>query len=180
MARQRGRLWLGATSLVAIAYVAAEVAALIWVAGEIGWWTLLILLLTSLLGIYLMQREWRKTWGALSESLRSGQLPSGQMADASLILVGGLLLILPGLLSDIAGALLLLPFTRPFIRSAISWWAARALRNGGATATVIKGETVDVFEPPIPSIDTPNQQGQNADGDHVVVEGLIIEPDDER
>ncbi|WP_331715891.1 FxsA family protein [Tessaracoccus coleopterorum] len=117
----------------------AEVAALIWVSGQIGWWTLAVLVLTSLLGIFLLGREWTKTWGKLSESLRSGQLPSGQLADASLVIAGGILLILPGLLSDIVGALLLLPFTRPFIRSAISWWANRTLQRSGAAPTVIKG-----------------------------------------
>ncbi|NHB86113.1 FxsA family protein [Tessaracoccus sp. HDW20] len=114
-------------------------AALIWVSGQIGWWTLAVLVLTSLLGIFLLGREWTKTWGKLSESLRSGQLPSGQLADASLVIAGGILLILPGLLSDIVGALLLLPFTRPFIRSAISWWANRTLQRSGAAPTVIKG-----------------------------------------
>nr|WP_269452261.1 FxsA family protein [Tessaracoccus coleopterorum] len=122
-----------------LVYVIAEVAALIWVSGQIGWWTLAVLVLTSLLGIFLLGREWTKTWGKLSESLRSGQLPSGQLADASLVIAGGILLILPGLLSDIVGALLLLPFTRPFIRSAISWWANRTLQRSGAAPTVIKG-----------------------------------------
>lgn len=103
MAQRRGNIWLALTGLGLLLYVVAEVAALIWVAGEIGWWTLLILLGSSLIGIFLLQREWKKAWGALSESLRTGQLPSGQLADATLILIGGILLLLPGLLSDIAG-----------------------------------------------------------------------------
>ena len=54
MANRRGGLWLGLTGLGLLLYVIAEVAALIWVAGEIGWWTLLILLSTTVLGLFLV------------------------------------------------------------------------------------------------------------------------------
>lgn len=176
MGSRRGGLWLAATGVCLLLYVAAEVAALIWVAGEIGWWTLAILVASSLLGIFLLQREWKKTWAKLSESLRSGQLPSGQLADASLVLGGGILLILPGLLSDIAGALLLLPFTRPFVRSAISWWAGRSLQRSGAGGPiVIKGETVDVTEPPARGL----ASGPVPEAEDTVIEGTIVDPDDE-
>lgn len=175
MAQRRGNIWLALTGLGLLLYVVAEVAALIWVAGEIGWWTLLILLGSSLIGIFLLQREWKKAWGALSESLRTGQLPSGQLADATLILIGGILLVLPGLLSDIAGALLLLPFTRPFVRSAVSWWATRTLQRNGMAPVVIKGETVQQPDTLIPGISP-----AKADDETTVVEGTIIEPGDPR
>lgn len=167
--RRGGGFWLALSGVALLAYVVAEVAALIWVTKEIGWWTLLILVVSSLLGVFLLQREWRKAWGSVAESLRAGQLPSGQLADTTLILGGGVLLILPGLLSDIVGVLLLLPFTRPFIRSAISWWAARTLQKDGASVTVIEGETVDAPDTPIPAIE-----------DDTVVEGVILDPEDDR
>ncbi|AQP47045.1 hypothetical protein BW730_05450 [Tessaracoccus aquimaris] len=177
MANRRGGLWLGLTGLGLLLYVIAEVAALIWVAGEIGWWTLLILLTTTVLGLFLLQREWRKTWKALSESLRSGQLPQGQMADASLVLTGGILLILPGLLSDVVGALLLLPFTRPFVKSAISWWAARTLQRSGNAPVVIKGETVAEAVTLIPEIAPDLGFAPREQDESVVIEGTIIDPE---
>lgn len=130
---------------VLLLMVVLEVAAIIWVADHIGWWTLLALTAPTFLGLYLMQREWRKAWTSLSEALRSGQLPTGRMANASLILAGGILLTLPGLLTDIAGLILLLPFTRPFVRSAVSWWASRIIRPmpGDIGPTIIKGEAAE-------------------------------------
>ncbi len=131
-------------SVTVMVLILAEIATIVWVAGEIGWWTLAILGVTTLLGILLLQREWRKAWGSLSESLRSGQMPAGTLADTSLVLIGGILLLLPGLLTDVLGLLLLLPFTRPFVRSALAWWASAALKkNGDAGApTVIRGDVV--------------------------------------
>ena len=121
-------LWkLALTGVLIVLLVVAELAAIIWVAGELGWWTLAILISTTVLGVVLLQREWRKAWGALAETLKSGQLPGGRLADATLILLGGVLLVMPGLISDTIGLLLLLPFTRPFIRSAITWWASRKI-----------------------------------------------------
>lgn len=151
MATRRGTVALVITAVVLLVLVVAEIAAIVWVASRIGWWTLVLIGATTVLGFYLMQREWRKAWSALSEAIRSGQLPTGQMADASLVLAGGILLTVPGLLTDVAGLLLLLPFTRPFVRSGLSWWAGRVLRpsSGNGGATVIKGETV-----PDPAKDT--------------------------
>lgn len=155
-------LWkLALTGVLIVLLVVAELAAIIWVAGELGWWTLAILISTTVLGVVLLQREWRKAWGALAETLKSGQLPGGRLADATLILLGGVLLVMPGLISDTIGLLLLLPFTRPFIRSAITWWASRKI---GTTPTgapgVVEGEVLP--EEPhsdtlIPEID-PNTQ----------------------
>lgn len=178
MAQRRANLWWSVSGLALFAYVAAEVAALIWVASSIGWWTLAILLVSSVIGVFLLQREWRKAWGSLSESLRSGQLPSGQMADATLILLGGVLLVLPGLLSDLAGVLLLLPFTRPFVRSAISWWAARTMQRSGMTPVVIEGEATE--EPEQGDTLIPGIAAPTAEPDGEIVEGTLIEPDDPR
>ena len=128
--------------------VFAELAAIVWVASEIGWWTIAILLSTTFLGLFLLQREWRKAWGALAETARTGQLPAGRLTDATLILLGGVLLVLPGLISDAVGLLLLLPFTRPFVRSAITWWASRTLNANATTPTVVEGEVLRQEERP--------------------------------
>lgn len=145
-----------------LVFLFAEVGVLLLVSQAIGWWTLPVLLGTTVLGAFLLQREWRKAWKGLSDSLKTGSLPPGRTADAVLVLVGGILLILPGFLTDAIGLLLLLPVTRPAVRSALGWWAARTLQKAGpgipGQAGVIKGEVVPDEEPPataIPEIERP-------------------------
>ena len=154
-----------------------EIVVLVRVSGQIGWWTMALLIGTSLLGFFLLQREWRKVWKSLMNVAQTGSWPAGRVTDATLVLLGGVLLILPGLLSDVAGVLLLLPFTRPFIRSGISWWASQVLERSGVSPTVIKGSVVveeDGGEVTlIPAISqSPSDTEGEADGE--VLEGTII------
>lgn len=167
VAPRNGALRLALLGLTVFGLVFAEIAAILWVAGEIGWWTLVILSATTVLGIYLLQREWRKAWRSLSAALTSGQLPSGQLADASLVLMGGVLLVVPGLLTDVAGLLLLLPFTRPFIRSGIAWWASKTMQRSGAVPTVIRGDVVTETVSWIPVIDSSSTENDTIRGEVV-------------
>lgn len=128
-------------------FLFGEITFLIWVSSYLQWWTLGLLLATTVAGAWLLQREGRRTWNALSKSLSIGSLPPGQTADAILVLVGGVLLISPGFLSDIVGLLLLLPLTRPLIRMSLGKLFSRAIARGGTQPTVISGEVVDERSP---------------------------------
>ena len=59
-------------------------------------------------------------------------MPTGELADAALVLVGGLLLMLPGFVTDLIGLFFLLPLTRPLARKAIAFFVARRLNRMGA------------------------------------------------
>ena len=84
-----------------------EIAAIIAVGRVIGGWqTLLLLVLESFLGAWIVKREGGRTWAALQEALRSGKMPSRQLSDAALVLIGGTLLLTPGFVTDIVGLLL--------------------------------------------------------------------------
>jgi UPF0716 protein FxsA len=108
-----------------------EIATIIAVGRVIGGWqTLLLLLLESALGAWLVRREGARTWAALVEALNTGRMPSRQLADAALVLVGGTLLLTPGFLTDIVGFFLILPLTRPLARRALEVVVARRLLGG--------------------------------------------------
>lgn len=141
------------------AFILAEVSLLVWVSTQIGWWTLGLLMVSTVLGAYLLQREWRKAWQQLSESVKTGSLPPGRTADAVLVLLGGFMLIMPGFITDIIGLLLLLPFTGPGVRSVLGGWAGRVVPGAPTTpgGTVIRGE---VIEPE----DGPGGAGTQGDG----------------
>lgn len=163
--RTVGRWGIALVAVPFLLFVLAEISALIWVSTQLGWWTLAILAGTTLLGAFLLQREWRRAWGNLSESLRTGALPPGRAADAVLVLIGGVLLILPGFISDVVGLLLLLPFTRPLVRAGLGKWAGRSMRLATTTTTppgsqVIKGEVIEDDEVPSeqPEIERPDEE----------------------
>ena len=105
-----------------------EIAAIIAVGRVIGGWqTLLLLVLESLLGAWIVKREGGKTWAALQDALRSGRMPSRQLSDAALVLIGGTLLLTPGFVTDIAGFFFILPLTRPITRVWLETVVARRL-----------------------------------------------------
>lgn len=149
-----------------------EIAAIIAVGRAIGGWqTLLLLVLESLLGAWIVKREGSRTWAALQEALRSGRMPGRQLSDAALVLIGGTLLLTPGFVTDIVGFFFILPLTRPITRAWLEVVVTRRLLGpmgewptGGAPAPgpstgraappagsgrpdVVQGEVVDRDQP---------------------------------
>ena len=131
----------------------AEIFVLIQVGQVIGpWWTVLLLIAMSVLGAWLVRREFRNTWQALQDALRSGRVPSGELADAGMVVVGGTLLLTPGFLTDVVGFAMLLPLTRPVFRRALLALLARRIQvraaswggpnAGPAPYQVVRGEVV--------------------------------------
>ncbi len=153
--RRRWVVWLVVTLVIALPI--AEVMVLIATGRLIGAWpTVGLMLATSLVGAWLAQREGRRTWSALVRAFAENRMPTGELADGVLIMVGGLFLMLPGLISDVIGLVCLLPFTRPVGRWLLSWLVERAATERGITlatfgnqvriiqdpSSVIRGETV--------------------------------------
>lgn len=87
--------------------------------------TILLLIADGVLGAWLVRREGRRAWAALQQAIGSGRMPSKELADGALVLVGGTLLLTPGFLTDIVGFFLLLPFTRPIARRSVIAFATR-------------------------------------------------------
>ena len=105
-----------------------EIYVIIQVGQAIGpWWTILLLIADSILGSWLVKREGARAWRALRSALDEGRMPATELADGMLILVGGLLMLTPGFVLDIVGALCILPFTRPIGRRALSGFVSRRL-----------------------------------------------------
>ncbi|MFE0153763.1 FxsA family protein [Nonomuraea sp. NPDC059007] len=112
-----------------------EIWVLIQVGSVIGGWTTVALLIAdSLFGAWIVRREGRRAWRSINESLQSGRMPDKELADGGLILVGGALLLTPGFLTDIAGFLCVLPFTRPMMRRLGSWFFARRVKAMAAAS----------------------------------------------
>ena len=95
-------------------------------------WTIVILVLDSVLGAVLLKREGGQAWRALRDALSSYRMPAKELADGALVLVGGTLLLTPGFLTDAAGFFFILPFTRPLARRALTAFVSRRFLGGPA------------------------------------------------
>ena len=106
-----------------------EIYVIIQVGTVIGGWpTVALLLAESLLGAWIVRREGRRAWKALRQAFTGGVMPDRELADAALVLVGGVLLLTPGFITDLAGFLFVLPFTRPLVRRTLSGYVTRRVR----------------------------------------------------
>jgi UPF0716 protein FxsA len=143
--------WILFLAFVAVPLV--EVYVLVQVGQVIGaWWTVLLLVLSGIVGSWLMRREGSRAWRGLTTALSSGRMPGRELADGALVLVGGTLMLTPGFVSDVVGILLILPLTRPVARRLLARLVTRRLVVAGADATrpghssgdrVVRGEVVD-------------------------------------
>jgi len=90
-----------------------ELALLIQIGGLLGLGpTLLLVMGTGFAGAWLARREGLRGWLAVRDELQEGALPGESLVHALLILVAGIVLITPGVITDIAGILLLIPPVR--------------------------------------------------------------------
>ncbi|MEH7800710.1 FxsA family protein [Bacillus pumilus] len=90
--------------------------------------TMLMIVLTSALGAYFARKQGIEAFQKVQRDLQYGKMPGVTIVDGFCILIGGLLLLIPGFLSDIIGALLLIPMTRKQIKPLFERWL-RKLSN---------------------------------------------------
>ena len=103
--------------LIFIVVPIAELAVIIQVGQEIGvWWTIAILVADSVLGSLLMRSQGRISWRRFNEALQTGRPPAREVLDGVLVIFGGAFLLTPGFITDIFGAIFLIPPTRAIVR----------------------------------------------------------------
>ena len=113
LARGKGVGMLVKLLVLFIALPLAEIVLLIEIGSRIGTLaTLAILVLTAVLGASLAHREGLKVLWRIQEKMAQGIMPDEELIDGVLILVAGIVLLTPGLLTDAAGLLLLVPGSR--------------------------------------------------------------------
>jgi UPF0716 protein FxsA len=106
--------------LLVIAWPIAEVYVAIQIAEAIGvLWMLLLLIASWPIGGWALRSRGRAAWRRLGDAVAVGRPPGREVLDGSLIVLGGMLLIVPGFITDALGALLLLPPTRTLLRRAL-------------------------------------------------------------
>jgi UPF0716 protein FxsA len=108
----------------------AEIAALMAVGDVIGFWpTIIALIAISVAGAVLAKRQGVEVWRRFRSTISRGQIPSAEILDGMLILLGGALLLTPGFITDVLGLILLVPVSRTVVKRlavrASGWWIGK-------------------------------------------------------
>ena len=97
---------------------------------DLGSWiglapTLGLVLLTGAAGAWIARLQGLSVLGRIQRELAEGRLPGAELVEGALVLVGGLFLLTPGLLTDLMGLSLMVPA----FRSAVRAWLIRRLER---------------------------------------------------
>ena len=107
-----------------------ELALLIEVGRQIGSLpTVALVLITGIAGAALARSQGLLAFQRLRQGFGQGQSPGDALLDGVLVLAGGLLLLTPGILTDLIGFSALLPFTRKLIRRYLKEAIARLIQT---------------------------------------------------
>jgi UPF0716 protein FxsA len=106
---------------LAIVVGVVEISVIIQVGQWIGFLnTVGLLLLVSLVGAWLVKRQGLGVLARIREQRSAGRIPATEAFDGALILVAGVLLVIPGFVTDALGLLLLIPPVRAVARRLVS------------------------------------------------------------
>ncbi|MBT4770478.1 MAG: FxsA family protein [Rhodospirillaceae bacterium] len=126
--------------LIILAVPAIEIYLFIEIGGEIGFWpTLGLIILSASIGLTLLRHQGFATLNRLNESLENKVFPGVELFETLCLLCAGLLLLIPGFLTDTIGLLLFLPPLRMVLR--------RFLGHRLAASGAVHGQGADPFGP---------------------------------
>ena len=95
--------------------------------------TLLIIFLTGLLGAFLIKKQGMRVLREIQSDMSTGRVPAQSGVQGLCILFGGVLLLTPGLFSDLCGFLLLIPQVRRKMSDIIMNFLKRKILRGDMT-----------------------------------------------
>ena len=132
--------------LLMLAGLAAELASIIMVGNALGVIpTLLLILAGGILGVGLIRSAGTSLAGALRSPVQASSLQKGIAGKAMARAVAGLLFLVPGFFSDLAGFLLLMPPVRQWLRSRLPVESVSASRTAYRYGeTIIDAEAIEV------------------------------------
>jgi UPF0716 protein FxsA len=150
-----GRYAAGVALLVALLVVVPilELYVFVQVAWAIGFWNALgLVILISLVGAWLVKRQGLWVLRRVQDQVDRGQVPGRTLADGFLLLLAGVLLVLPGFVTDGLGVLLLLPPVRAVVRALVlRRWRGRvrviSATHGGPIVDTTATEWRDEIDP---------------------------------
>ena len=115
-----------------------EIAGFVWLGGKLGVaLTLLWVIAAMVAGLALLRHTGLQAVGRLRAALAEGKEPGHSLIDSACFAAAGILLIIPGFVSDLLAVVLMLPVTRRWLlRRTAAHFETRVYRSTG----VIHGE----------------------------------------
>src|SRR5712692_11993459 len=90
--------------LLLVVLPVAEFSAMVWVAQQVGFLTMLgLLFAVSIFGGLLAKRVGIEVWRRFRATLAAGDIPSGEVFDGALVLIAAAILLVPGFITDVIG-----------------------------------------------------------------------------
>lgn len=138
--------------LALLAFPIAEISILIGLADRYGWWVMFYVIAMIVLGLQLIRDEKQLFSGRMMQSLAQNQNPAKALLGSARNIIAGILLIIPGVITDIiAVILLLMPAQKPAVTYSESTYNGQAggfegnyrdthYKGGAANDDVIEGE----------------------------------------
>jgi len=128
--------------LLFVAMPIVEIALLLRVGNALGWApTLLIVIATAFLGTAMLRQQGLATLAKARSRLDSGEMPAQQLLEGMLLMVGGVLLLTPGFVTDAFGFACLIPLTRQWLATKLADRAILSMSGSvsGATSGPARG-----------------------------------------
>ena len=158
----------------------AELYVLIQVGQTIGVLpTIALLIVDSLLGAWLLRREGARGWRRFRSAVNEGRPPGREGIDGVVGLLGALLLLTPGFISDAVGLLLLAPPIRAAARAGVRR-AAEARISPSVAGQVfgprfVRAKRSQTSTPPSPPSPPPSPPPSQASSPPAAIEGEIVD-----
>lgn len=129
---------MGRLILLFVLLPLVELVLLLQIGARIGAWpTVALVVTTGILGAALARSQGMRVVSAFQRRLGQGELPGRELMDGLAVLVGGAFLLTPGVLTDLFGFSLLIPFTRDIIRRRVEARLADGVREGTVRVEVM-------------------------------------------
>ncbi|AFA73446.1 cytoplasmic membrane protein FxsA [Gordonia polyisoprenivorans VH2] len=147
----------------ALLYLAVEIGVFVAMTMTLGFgWAVLITIAAAVVGFLMLRWQGAKVFGELRRASRNEVDARAPLADTAIMAGSSILLIIPGVVSTLAGIVLLAPPTRRLVRPAVTAFGARRLvvamdragiyaTSGFRRGTVIDGTVVDSPAPGDPA-----------------------------